>query len=220
VLEAPQRRLGTLAHTLPRALGDRLHRWLEGGPYGEWFDHVDDTLALETFSGFDFEGLDQYPAVLEPLLFYVLHRTSVAVRENARVGRLTLCVVDEAWRFVRDPTVKAYITEALKTWRKRNAAMLLITQGGEDFGDRDLLRTVIESCPTTFFLANPGIDVDRIRQLYHLNATEAAAVQALIPRRQLLLKRPDIAKVLTLVDPFTERLYTAQESLTCETSRS
>ena len=108
-----------------------------------------------------------------------------------------------------DATVKAYITEALKTWRKRNAAMLLATQSSEDFADHDLLRTVVESCPTKFFLANPGMDLDRARELFHLNATEAALITHLLPRQQALLKRPDLAKVINLhVDPQSYWIYT------------
>ena len=36
--------------------------------------------------------------------------------------------MDEAWRFIQHPTLRAYVQEALKTWRKRNAAMMLATQ--------------------------------------------------------------------------------------------
>ncbi len=147
---------------------------------------------------FDFEGLEQFPLVLEPLLFYVLHRASASIHDPAAASQLKLFVLDEAWRFARDATVKAYITEALKTWRKRNAAMLLATQSSEDFLDADLLRTVVESCPTKFFLANPNMDLARARELFHLNHTEAALIQHLRPRQQALLKRPDLSKVINL----------------------
>ena len=147
---------------------------------------------------FDFDGLEKYPLLLEPLLFYVLHRASASIAEADALSQLKLFVLDEAWRFAQDPTLKAYITEALKTWRKRNAAMLLATQSSEDFVATDLLRTVVESCPTKFFLANPGMDLDRARTLFHLNHTEAELIRALVPRRQMLLKRPDVSKVLTL----------------------
>jgi Ni,Fe-hydrogenase III small subunit len=30
-------------------------------------------------------------------------------------------IITGAWRFVRDPAVKTYVAEALKTWRKRRA---------------------------------------------------------------------------------------------------
>ena len=139
----------------------------------------------------------------------MLHRASAAILDRTTTAQLKLFVLDEAWRFARDGTVKAYITEALKTWRKRNAAMVLATQSSDDFLDADLLRTVVESCPTKFFLANPGMDLDRARELFHLNHTEAELITRLQPRRQALLKRPDLAKVINLhVDPQSYWIYT------------
>ena len=208
-LDPGQRRLLTLVNLLPRSLGQHLHRWVQGGPYAALFDHVEDTLTFQQMQCFDFEGLEKFPLVLEPLLFYVLHRASASIRDEGATARLKLFVLDEAWRFARDPTVTAYITEALKTWRKRNAAMLLATQSSDDFATSDLLRTVIESCPTKFFLANPGLDVNQARERFHLNQTEAALIPRLQPRQQALLKRPDVAKVLTLsVDPESYWIYT------------
>jgi type IV secretory pathway VirB4 component len=143
------------------------------------------------------------------LLFYVLHRASAAIGASTAASDVKLFVLDEAWRFAQDGTLKAYITEALKTWRKRNAAMWLATQSSEDFAAADLLRTVIESCPTKVFLANPHLDVERARRLFHLNHTEAARVTTLVPRQQLLFTRPGVSKVLNLhVDADTTRLFT------------
>ena len=207
-LEAPQRRLATLTNLLTRRLAQRLHPWVPGGPYAEVFDNATDTLSFQRVQSFDFEGLERYPRVLEPLLFYVLHRASAAVREESD-DRLKLFLLDEAWRFFRDDTVRAYVTEALKTWRKRNAAVLMATQSAVDLGERDFLHTVIESCPTKVFLANPGMDRDEAKALFHLNDTEADLIAGLRPRQQLLLKRPDHAKVLNLrVDPQSYWLYT------------
>jgi type IV secretion system protein TrbE len=155
-LDPPQRRLFTLASLLPRALAHHLTRWTGSGPYAALFDHADDTLTFQRVQCFDFEGLENYPAILEPLLFYVLHRASATIRDDEAAGQLKLFVLDEAWRFAQDPTVKAYITEALKTWRKRNAAMLLATQSSEDLLHTDLLRTVVESCPTKLFWPIPA----------------------------------------------------------------
>jgi type IV secretory pathway VirB4 component len=208
-LDPPQRRLFTLVNLLPRPLGQQLHRWVRGGPYAAFFDHAEDTLTFQRVQCFDFDGLDQFPLVLEPLLFYIFHRSSAAIDDRSSAAELKLFVLDEAWRFARNSTVTAYMTTALKTWRKRNASMLLATQSGEDFTRPDLLRTVVESCPTKFFLANPGMDTDRARELFHLNHTEASLITGLQPRRQALLKRPDVAKVINLdVDPESYWIYT------------
>ena len=207
-LDTPQRRLFTLANMLPRSLSNALARWVHDGPYARVFDNEQDTLTFGRFQSFDFSGLDGFPLVLEPLLFYVLHRASASI-DAAPLAQLKLFVLDEAWRFIRDPTVKAYVAEALKTWRKRNAAVLLATQSSEDFADPDILRTVIENCPTKCFLANPDLDTARVRELFHLNETEARRIVDLQPRRQFLLKRPDAAKVLELqVDPRAYWIYT------------
>jgi type IV secretion/conjugal transfer VirB4 family ATPase len=206
VLDRPQRRLFTFTNLLPRALSSRLSKWIEGGRYADLFDHVEDTLNVQRFQVFEFEAMRAYPMLLEPLLFYVLHRVSASLDGNTG---LTLCVMDEAWRFIQHPTLRGYVEEALKTWRKRNAAMLLATQSIDDFASADLLRTIIEGCPTKLLLANPALDRAQYGELFQLNATELDLMTELMPRRQLLLKRPDLAKVLSLnVDPRSYWLYT------------
>jgi type IV secretion system protein VirB4 len=209
VLEPSQRRLLTVAQTLPRALAQHLHRWVQGGPYGAVFDAVEDTLTLGTFQCFDFQGLEDYPLILEPLLFYILHRANAAIRHQDARSRLKLFLLDEAWRFAKDSVVKAYMVEALKTWRKHNAAMLLATQSDHDFVDIDLLRAVIENCPTKCFLANPGLDVAHTCERFHLTNREARRIADLRPREQFLLKRPDVSTVLSLhVDETSYAIYT------------
>jgi type IV secretion/conjugal transfer VirB4 family ATPase len=207
-LDPDQRRLFTLATILPRTLAQQLQRWIQGGQYASLFDHVDDTLTLAPCQYIDFEGLDRVPLVLEPLLFYLLHRATATVIDPTRADVLKVFVLDEAWRFLRDPTIRAYVTEALKTWRKKNACVLLATQSSEDLQRSELLRVAIESCPTTCFLANPQIDRASYQELFHLNETEVAAIATLVPRQQVLVKQPHIAKVLNLhVDAASAALF-------------
>lgn len=212
-LDAPQRRLRTVALTLPRALGHHLASWVTGGVYGHVFDNPDDTLTLGAFQGFEFQGLEEYPRVVEALLFYILYRANAVIREEDGRSRLKLFLLDEAWRFARDPTVKNYIVEALKTWRKHNAALLFVTQSDGDLEGADLLQAALENCPTKVFLANPGIDFERMRERFHLNAQEAQRIADLRPREQCLLKRPDLSTVLSLhVDPLSAALFTNKSS--------
>ncbi len=209
VLDATQRRLFTLANLLPRGLAGRLSKWIEGGRYADLFDHLEDTLSVQPFQVFDFEAMRAYPALLEPLLFYVLHRVTERLTAPDDAARLKLCVMDEAWRFIQHDRLRAYVEDALKTWRKRNAAMVLATQTINDFASADLLRTVVESCPTKLLLANPALDRRQYAELFQLNEMELDRLGDLLPRRQMLLKRPDLAKVLNLnVDPRSYWLYT------------
>jgi type IV secretion system protein VirB4 len=208
-LQRAQRRLFTVANMLPRGLAARLQRWVEGGRYADLFDHVEDTLTFDRLQVFDFEAMRAFPSLIEPLLFYILHRVNDRIHADSGARTLKLCVMDEAWRFIQNPTLRGYVQEALKTWRKKNAAMLLATQTLEDFASVDMLRTVVESCPTKLLLANPALDRARYAELFQLNETELDLLSALTPRGQFLLKRPDLTKVLMLaVDPKSYWIYT------------
>ena len=57
----------------------------------------------------------------------LLERMRLALENPAETARVKLMVVDEAWRYLRDPAVLSYLAEAAKTWRKKNAAL--------DYGD-------------------------------------------------------------------------------------
>ena len=209
-LDPGVRTLSTLAQTCRRSYSRRLDEWVGAGRLAQYFDHVEDTLTLARFQTFDFEGMDQ-PEVVEPMLFYILHRANATIYDPAQQTLPKLVVFDEAWRFFRNEITRAYIHEALKTWRKRNAAMILATQSGDDLARSELLPTIAESCMTRFFLANPGMDTPTYRDAFHLNSTEADWIARLIPKQQFLLQRPDGSNVLNLyVDPESYRVFANQ----------
>jgi type IV secretion system protein VirB4 len=220
-LAPEQRRLGTLARVLRRGLGDQLQRWVDGGPYGAMFDHADDTLSFAPFQLVDLQGLDRYPQVLEPLLFYLLQRASLAVHDPALADTWKLFVVDEAWRFLRHPRIQAHVTQALKTWRKRNGAVWLATQSSEDLATSGMLRVAVESCPSWLFMANPSFDRAAYRDVFHLSDATLDQIATLISRHEVLLQQPGRTKVLTLtVDPLSESVYRTNPIVTTEPSSS
>lgn len=88
--------------------------------------------------------------------------------------------------------------------------MILATQSSDDLERSEMLSVIVESCATKMFLANPGMDCDGYRQTFHLNETETELIARLVPKQQILLKRPDYSKVLNLnVDPVGYWLYTS-----------
>ena len=78
-VDAALRTLSVLANTLERGLANRLAKWIKGGQFDFVFDNSADTLTFSMFQCFDFQGMSQYHEVLEPLLFYILHRANAAI---------------------------------------------------------------------------------------------------------------------------------------------
>jgi type IV secretion system protein VirB4 len=208
-LDPALRTLDTLANTLPRAVSSALGKWLRGGQFGFLFDNTEDTLSFARFQCFDFQQMSRYGELLEPLLFYVLHRANELITNQQTGPTFKAFFIDEAWVFLRNPSIRSYVKEALKTWRKHNAAMILSTQSLDELRRSELLDVIVESCATKIFLANPDMDQELYRTQFHLNDTEIRRIASLVPKQQFLIKTPELAKVANLrVDRQSYWLYT------------
>jgi type IV secretion system protein TrbE len=203
------RTLSVLANTLGHDVSNRLAKWTRGGQFGFLFDNTEDTISFARFQCFDFQRMSQYPELLEPLLFYILHRANAVMADRDISSLFKAFFIDEAWVFLRNPAIQRYVVAALKTWRKHNAAMILSTQSLDELRRSDILDIIVESCATKIFLANPDMDRELYRRQFHLNDTEVDLISGLIPKQQFLIKTPELAKVVNLhVDPKSYWLYT------------
>ena len=199
VVEPSQRTLSTFAEIIGE-MKERLHRWTREGQYGFLFDNAEDTLTFSNFQTFNFGGWGDAPDVLEPLLFYVLHRASLEIGRPERLGTFKVFLLDEAWLFIKNETIRNYVVQAQKTWRKLNAAMILATQSIKELEESGMLQIVAESCPTKIFLANPEMDREVYREAFHLNDTELSIIGDLTRGQMLIRKAQSSKKVRLNVD--------------------
>jgi type IV secretion system protein VirB4 len=197
VLEPEQRTVSNFANIIGE-LKERLHRWTRSGQYGFLFDNAEDTLSFSRFQTFNFAGWGDAPDVLEPLLFYVLHRASNEIADPAKLATFKIFLLDEAWLFIKNETIRNYVVQAQKTWRKLNAAMILATQSLKELQESGMLQIVSESCPTKIFLANPEMDRDVYREAFHLNDTELELIAGLVPPGQMLIRKAQSSKKVQL----------------------
>ena len=211
-LGAGRRTLSVLAGSLPSAMWPALSRWTGGGAWGAYFDNPAEgqaDLEFRDWQVIDLAGAAEHADLCEAALSYLLERLRLEIEDPAEITRLKLMVVDEAWRYMRDPVVLAYLAEAAKTWRKKNAALVLATQSAVDVTATSGAAALLESIPTKLFLANPELP-DEVGDLFRLNEAEVARVRGLTPKRELYLRRPAEAAVLRLeVDPESYWLYTS-----------
>lgn len=204
------RSLSALVRTLPAAMWPAMSRWHGEGAWARFFDGGgDDTLELADWQVIDLAGAAEHDDLCEAALFFLLERLRLALDDPAEAARVKLMVVDEAWRYLNDRAVLAYLSEAAKTWRKRNAALVLATQSAVDLTDTEGAQALLESLPTKLFLANPDLP-DAVQTTFRLNDTEMQTIRGLLPKRELYLRRAQEAGVVRLeVDPESYWLYTS-----------
>jgi type IV secretion system protein VirB4 len=213
---APQdRTLGMLYMMSRNNIRVHLARWVRkddrqrSGQYGELFDNHTDTLTLARFQCLDFQGVEDVPEIAEPLLFYVLHRSRATVYDPENASTFKLVLADEAWRFLTTDITRNYIVSALKTWRKHNGGFWFITQSPNDLIAAKVERVLAEA-QTSVLLANPRLDEDVYRSLFKLNETEIREVKALQQKREVLIKQPQLSKIVRLdASPEEINLYSS-----------
>ena len=209
---APARRtLGVLVRSLPSKMWPAMGRWHGSGAWGRYFDNAADgeDLNFEDWQVIDMAGAAEHEDLCEAALFYLLERLRLSLENPDETARVKLMVVDEAWRYLQDPAVLSYLAEAAKTWRKKNAALIIATQSAVDVTGTAGAEALLESMPTKLFLANPELP-EKAADTFRLNPSEVNTIRGLIPKRELYLRRTDAAGVLRLeVDPASYWLYTS-----------
>ncbi len=207
-----ERKLGTLVNMLPPRMKPPLSRWIGDGPWAPTFDGPPEErvkVGDDAWQVIDLAGATEHPDWCAAALFYLFERLRLVIEDDAELGRLKLMVVDEAWRYLADPAVLTVLTEAAKTWRKRNAALVMATQSVVDLTVSEQSKALLEMLPTKLLLANasfPQAAADALQ----LSETEYETVRGLEPKKELFLCR-DLEKVVLrlTVDPETYWLSTS-----------
>ena len=93
---AEQRTVSNFANIIGE-LKERLHRWTGGGQYGFLFDNADRYVSPSLISRPSISpGWGDAPDVLDPLLFYVLHRASNEITNPTKLATFKTFLIDEA----------------------------------------------------------------------------------------------------------------------------
>lgn len=155
------RRFGVLLQSIPDrgedCLRRRLSKWCYGeqnGRYAYALDNPENLFDWTTLSRVGFDVADflvaGHPAT-EPILSYLFHLKKLMQRG----GGLMATVVEEYWLPISYPTTAAQILDILKTGRRRDEFLMLVTQSPEDAIKSPLLPAILQQTPTKIYLPNP-----------------------------------------------------------------
>jgi type IV secretion system protein VirB4 len=161
-----------------------------GGGAGSLLDASDDSLRDSAFMVFEMEALlNRGDKDLVPVLLYLFHR----VEQRLQEGQPTLIPVDEAWLMLAHTRFAEQLEEWLRTLRKKNAAVVFVTQSLADLERSPQRHLLIESCPTKIFLPNAEARTTQSAQLYEdlgLNDQQIEVVSYALPKKHYLYTSP------------------------------
>lgn len=166
VFELPfqMRRFGVVLQSIPdrgeNCLARRLADWCYGevdGRYAYALDNPENAFDWSEFHRVGFDVSDflvaGHPAT-EPILSYLFHLKTLMTRK----GGLLATVVEEFWLPLKYPTTRDQILDVLKTGRRRDEFIVLVTQSPEDAIQSPILPAILQQTPTKIFLPNPDAE--------------------------------------------------------------
>lgn len=167
-------------------LRQSLTQYTLSGAHGRLFDSCEDNLEYGRWQCFEMGKLMNTPAVIPATLSYLFHKL-----EQRFTGAPTLLVLDECWLFLDNPVFAAKIREWLKVLRKANVAVVFATQSLKDVLNSEIAPSVLESCLTKIYLANPNALDEQTAATYYnfgLNETEVGIIATATPKRHYYYK--------------------------------
>jgi type IV secretion system protein TrbE len=195
-------------------LKDALAPYRRSGSLGRLLDSDRDDLDSSSYQVFEMSHLwEMGTKTVAPVLRYLFHRV-----EGRLDGRPTLIVIEEAWRTLLDPSFGLQLKQWLLTLRKKNAAVMVVTQTLADLHSSPYKAAVVESCPTRILLPNAMAASPGTAELYRdlgLNEAELELLAAGRPKREYYLKSPHGSRLFELgLGPVALAFLAAPEGMT------
>ncbi|WP_308642743.1 DUF87 domain-containing protein [Mesorhizobium sp. GbtcB19] len=155
-------------------LYNRLGRWDETGQFGWLFGGKGvDPLAFDNhFTAFDLTEIFDNDVVRTAWLSYVFRRIERLVEDE----HPTLLVLDEAWKLLDDPYFQTRLKDWMLTMRKKNVAVILLTQRVSHIKNSAAGDAILESAVTRLVYPSSFNTEAELAPL-HLSPTESAFLQ-------------------------------------------
>ena len=169
---------------------EALEIYTNKGIYGSYLDGNSTNISESIFLTFEMEKIIKDNKILMPVLNYLIHKIET---EIIATGKPVYLFFDECWLFLKDPTMSAFMANALKTFRKKNTSCIFATQELDDIVNCEIGHVILSQCFTHIYLANDKA-VSKDRELYkkmNLNIKEIGTISQAQAKAEYFYKASD-----------------------------
>jgi conjugal transfer ATP-binding protein TraC len=142
----------------------RLTLFTQRGPYGGFFDGINEFEIHGRFTVFELANLSTYPDLqLSVLLNLMFFMTSFVSNKEMRPKRKYL-LIDEAWSLLKVKNTADFITNAFKTFRKYRCSVVAITQELADLTRHESGLAIVANASNKIFLKQEPSLIDLLKE--------------------------------------------------------
>jgi len=172
----------------PRMRGVLQH-YCARGQWSHVFDGepVDDRAA--TLTTIEMRELDTLgPRAAAPATELIIHGVEVGLGDTP-----TVVFADESWRLLSDDISRRWLNQALRTFRKFNASLIMATQSLTEIAHSEVRSLILESCPVKIFLPNSAARGEHVAALYRALGLSERSIEVIsdaTPQRDYFYSTP------------------------------
>ncbi|MBI4140895.1 DUF87 domain-containing protein, partial [Candidatus Woesearchaeota archaeon] len=183
------------------ALLNRLRMYVDGV-----FSFLNKQTELKINNNFVTFNIGQMPKQVKPVMMFLIldYVYSVMKQDNQR----KLLVIDEAWTLLQNTGEEGYVFEVVKTCRKFNLGLLLITQDVADLLNSKAGRAVLANSSYTILLRQKPAIIDTITDVFHLSFAEKEQLLTANVGEGLIMMENDHQEIKIIASPEEHNLIT------------
>lgn len=177
-------------------LHTRIGRWDKGGQF-EWLFNGEgrDSLNFDNdIVAFDLSEIFDNDDVRTAWLSYVFRRIERIVEDE----RPTLLVMDEAWKLLDDPYFQSRLKDWMLTMRKKNVAVVLLTQRVSHISESAAGGAIIESVVTRLIYPSNRNTADELAPLNLTDRERDFLMQSNVGHRLALMQSGDDSTIIDM----------------------
>lgn len=186
ILSDVYRALQEEVRTGPRTLGRDMDRLLlslkpfvGNGAYAGYFDGPSEIDFTRSFTVFELGELAKRQEVASSVLLAIIQNVGAFFSAPQNLGRKKYLVIDEAWSLLKTAATAKFLEDVLRTYRKLNAAAVLVTQQVTDFAG-PTGEAIRANAPNRIFLRQTSETVLAMEKLFELTPEVKDAIASLV----------------------------------------
>ncbi|MBI4146127.1 DUF87 domain-containing protein, partial [Candidatus Woesearchaeota archaeon] len=176
------------------ALLNRLRMYVDGV-----FSFLNKQTQIDVNKDFVTFNIGNMPKQVKPVMMFLVLDY---VYSKMKAGReRKLLVIDEAWSMLQNASEEGYVFEVVKTCRKFNLGLLLITQDVADLIQSKAGRAVLANSSYTVLLKQKPAVIDNVEDVFHLSFAEREHLLTANVGEGILIMENDHQEVRIMASP-------------------
>lgn len=181
-----------------KELGKEIEEWVGRGARARYFDHVEDDFQLADLACVEVGKLFEDALVAPLFLEYAFHRVRMTLD-----GTPTLIYVEECWYMLMYDRFAERLDDWLRTLGKKNAFVVLTTQGLSELAKSQYFGTILDNIANTVFLPNGKAFAHEELYIgkFGLHPEQLARIRDAVPKMNYYIVTPSRARMAVVSLP-------------------